>query len=109
MVDIWTLENGDNMTLSLDTPSDKQKQIAKRLRDMRLYQKLKQTTVAERSSVACSTLKRFEHTGEISLASLLRIALVLGALDDFDLLFRERETVSIENWIQPTTRKRGRA
>lgn len=97
------------MTLSLDTPGDKQKQVAKRFREMRLSQGLMQTTVAERAQVACSSLKRFEHTGEISLSSLVRIALVLGALDDFDNLFHTRENTSLENWIRPQTRKRGRS
>ncbi len=73
--------------LSLDSPHDKQMQVALRLKNIRLSQNLKQETVAERSGVSLSSLKRFEKIGEISLANLALISIVLGVLNDFDHLF----------------------
>ena len=50
--------------------------------------------------VPYSTLKRFEHTGEISLSSLIRIAFALGCAEDFDKLFAPGEQInSIEDII----------
>lgn len=94
--------------LSLDSPHDKQLQIAQRLKNLRLLQKLKQQSVAERSGMSVSALKRFESTGEISFGNLTRIALVLGALDDFDLLFKNENLGSIKDWNQPLP-QRGRS
>lgn len=50
----------------------------------RLSLDLARHTLAERSGVSESTIKRFEKTGEISLKALLNIALVLDCLDDFE-------------------------
>ncbi len=35
-----------------------------------------------------ASLRRFEQTGEIAIASLLKLAKVLGCLEDFNLLFK---------------------
>ncbi len=43
-----------------------------------------QEGLAKRAGVSWSSLKRFEYTGLVSLDSLLRLALVLGCLDDFE-------------------------
>ena len=64
--------------LSLSGPRDVQAQVAARFKRMRLQQGLKQSTVATRSGVSLSSIKRFEVSGEISFASLTRVALVLG-------------------------------
>lgn len=44
---------------------------------------LTQEGVANRSGVSWGSVKRFESTGQVSLESLLKIALVLDCLDDF--------------------------
>ena len=43
-----------------------------------------QKQLSERSGVSFGSIKRFETTGQVSLESLLKIALVLECLDDFD-------------------------
>ena len=48
---------------------------------------MSQRTLAERSGVSYGTLKKFERTGQISLTSLLKIALILDSLEDFQHLF----------------------
>ena len=72
------------MTISLKTPRDVQQELATRLKARRLSRNLTQQGLAERSGVSWGSLKRFEKTGLIALDSLLRLALVLDCLDDFD-------------------------
>ena len=73
--------------------------IATRIRARRREAKLSQTALAERSGVSLGSIKRFEGTGEISLASLLRIAVVLGYENDFNELFTRRNYQSIDDII----------
>lgn len=50
---------------------------------------LTQEGLASRAGMSWSSLKRFEYTGLISLESLLKLALILGCLDDFDGVCKE--------------------
>jgi transcriptional regulator with XRE-family HTH domain len=81
--------------------------VAKRAKAMRLAQNLSQRSMAERSGVSEASLKRFEHTGEIAFASLLKVSVVLGCMDDFDALFAPCQAVSIDE-IAKKRRVRGR-
>ena len=72
------------MPISLKTPRDVQRELAGRFKVRRLAMNLTQEGLAARSGVSWSSLKRFEHTGLIALDSLLKLALVLGCLSDFD-------------------------
>lgn len=69
------------------TPEQYLKAIALKARDRRLDLKLTQQGLAERAGVSLSTLKKFERTGKIAFASLLKLALVLNSLEDFKALF----------------------
>ena len=75
------------MDWMLRPPLDVQKDFARRARTLRIEQNLSQVSLAERIGVAVGTVKRFEKTGEIQFNHLLRMALVLGRLDEFDELF----------------------
>ncbi len=99
------------MALNLKSPNDYMQDLATKLRAARLVQNLSQAGLAKRSGVSLASLKRFESTGQISLESLLRLALVLGALGDFDSLFlaAQRPRVTLNEIIaESTSRKRGR-
>jgi len=72
------------MSIELKTPQDVQRELASRFKARRLAMNLTQEGLAARSGVSWSSLKRFEHTGLIALDALLRLALVLGCLADFD-------------------------
>lgn len=72
------------MSISLNTPRDVQRDLADRFKTRRLAVNLTQEGLAARSGVSWSSLKRFERTGLIALDSLLKLALVLGCLNDFD-------------------------
>ena len=72
--------------LSLQTPEEVKQSLAKRFKGFRLRKGWKQMTLAARSGVTLGSLKRFESLGEVSLASLLRLAHALGCLDEFNRL-----------------------
>ena len=72
----------------MSSPQEIGKHIAKQAQAKRLSLNLSQETLAERSGVSWGTLKKFERSGKISLESLLKLALALGCLQDFDSLFK---------------------
>jgi transcriptional regulator with XRE-family HTH domain len=72
------------MSIDSKTPHEVQQEIASRFKARRLSKNLTQEGLAKRSGVSWSSLKRFESTGLIALESLLKIALVLDCLADFD-------------------------
>ena len=68
--------------------------LASRAKSLRKTQGFSQAELAERSGVSLGSLKRFEHSGQISLDSLLKLAFTLKALDEFELLFPAKENPS---------------
>lgn len=75
------------MSFILKSQQEVIQDIALRAKDMRLKQNLTQEGLALRSGVSLGSIKRFERTGEISLKSLVDIALALGCMDNFEDLF----------------------
>lgn len=69
------------------TPSQVQLELAERFKKLRKYKKLSQSELADKSGVSLGSLKRFEHTGQISLESLLKLAHLFDRLDDFEEIF----------------------
>ena len=59
--------------------------------------KLTQKSLAKMSGVTYSSIKRFEQTGDISLANLLKIANAMDELDCFDKLFRRTKVTNIKD------------
>jgi len=66
------------ISVSMITASEMQKVIASRARDLRLELNLSQQTLSEKSGVSYGSLKKFEQTGQISLESLLKLAVRIG-------------------------------
>lgn len=62
-------------------------ELAMRLRQRRLDLGWSRRLLAERASVAESTLKHFERTGDIALSRLVRLATVLRVDDGLQALF----------------------
>lgn len=81
------------------SPSDVNKDIARRVQERRKEKKITQVQLSERSDVSLGSLKRFERTGEISLSSLVKIAFALGYENDFDELFSKKGYSSIQEVI----------
>ncbi|MCL2042693.1 MAG: helix-turn-helix domain-containing protein [Treponema sp.] len=75
---------------------DVKQALAQRVLARRREAKLSQSALAERSGVSLGSIKRFEGSGEISLASLVCIAAVLGYTADFDRLFERRNYQSLD-------------
>ena len=70
----------------LKSPSDVLGVVRSRFKQRRLALALTQAGLAARSGVTLGSLKRFETTGLIAFDSLLKLALVLDCLEDFDRL-----------------------
>lgn len=56
------------------------RQTADRFRELRKQRGYTQPQLAERAGVSLGSLKRFEQTGQVAFASLLRLAHVLDVL-----------------------------
>ena len=69
------------------------------MKSRRKEKKITQAMLAQYSAVSLGSIKRFERSGEISLSSLIKIALVLGCEDDFDSLFSEKDCGSVKEVI----------
>lgn len=61
--------------------------IVERVKERRKELKVSQKELSQKSGVSYASIRRFESTGEISFNSLLKIASVLNALADFNMLF----------------------
>ena len=96
---------------SLMLPPDVAGVLADRVRKLRLQREWKRSTLAERSGVSAASLKRFETTAKVSLASLLKLAHALGRLSEFADLLRPPQARSIDELEARSSepiRKRGR-
>ena len=99
------------ISVNMTTPQEMQKKIAYMLRAKRLALDLSQQTLSEKSGVSYGVLKKFERTGKISLESLLKLAMALGSMDDFNTLFSTDEcktALSLDQLMEDGTKKRGR-
>lgn len=72
--------------------------LTERVKKRRKEAKLTQKALAEKSGVSLSSLRRFETTGEIALASLLKIAGVLNCLSDFNKLFSQKIITDLKDY-----------
>lgn len=91
----------ENRALEFVTYYEKQLEIAKRFVTIRKSRKISQKRLSVLSGVSYASIRRFEKTGDISLASLVKLALALQLYDDIDGLFKGREEYkSIEDVIR---------
>jgi len=98
------------MINQLGNPIEIAQKLAERVRERRLEQNLTQSALAKRADMSLSSYRRFETTGEISLKSLVQIAVVLDATDEFANLFARKVYTSIDEVVATSkskTRKRG--
>jgi transcriptional regulator with XRE-family HTH domain len=96
------------LAINLFTPEQLKQLIAARMRTRRLYFNLSRESLEKKSGVSASTIKRFETTGEISLDALLRLAIILEALQEFNQLFPVKDPIASDFNVLPIKRKRGR-
>jgi transcriptional regulator with XRE-family HTH domain len=99
------------ISVNMMTPQEMQKIIAGQMRGLRLELNLSQQTLSEKSGVSYGSLKKFEQTGQISLESLLKLALVLGCMDGFRGMFAPKSSEKVlllDALLEDKKRKRGR-
>ncbi len=77
-------------------------EIAARLRALRLQRGWTQVEAAARSGMTLASYKRFERTGEIALASLLKIAMTFGQIDRLQALFQPPPFRSLDEAVSQT-------
>lgn len=90
----------EERALEFVTYYEKQLEISQRFKTIRKNRKVSQQRLSELSGVSYASIRRFEKTGDISLASLVKLALALQLYDDMDNLFKiQKEYKSIEDVI----------
>ncbi len=101
----------DNLIILDDfNPTAIIKKIAARLKQRRLHLNYTQVLLSEKSGVSLGSIKRFENSYKISLEHLLKLALVLDALDEFHNIFPVNNYNSINDIINTKkSNKRKRA
>lgn len=72
--------------------------ILERMKTRRKQMKLSQRQLSQKSGVTYASIRRFETTGDISLASLLKIAHALDALKDFESIFKGQAITSLKDY-----------
>ena len=97
MDNIFTIFNG-----TLKTPEAYLLQIALQEKTLRKKKKLSRAELSKKADVSYGSLKRFEETGNISLTSLLKLAIALECTAEFETLFRTGKPESIEEIINGT-------
>lgn len=79
-----------------DTPGKVAEALKERIRLRRKEWHYSQAELAKKSGVSFGSIKRFERFNEISLSSLLKIAMTLDCLSDFAALFSQPHYETIE-------------
>ena len=87
------------------TPVETQRLLANRFKSLRLTAGFKRSTIAKRSGVTESSLKRFEETGEISLKNLLLLSHAVDRLQEFGGLFQTLDARSLAELKASAVRK----
>ena len=89
-----------DVLLNFNNPNYLAKKIAENSKKTRINLNLTQQELSERSGVSLSSLKRFEQKAEISLASLLKIAIVLDATENIMSLFTKTHPETLDDYIK---------
>lgn len=82
--------------MQLKTESELAREIAGRIRAVRVTRGLTQAALSERSGISLGSYRRFEQTGRIEFVSLIRIAQVLHMDEDFESLFHRPPVQSLD-------------
>lgn len=94
-----------DLLLNQNNPNYLARKIAENSKKKRISCNFTQQELAERSGVSLSSLKRFEQKAEISLTSLLKIAIALDETETILSLFTETKATSIDDYLKENTLK----
>ena len=81
----------EEQALQFVTYDEKQMEIAKRFIAIRKSKKVSQQRLSILSGVSYASIRRFDKSGDISLASLVKLAIALRLYNDLDNLFKYRK------------------
>ena len=80
--------------------------LAQKHKVLRKQVGMTQSELAKRSGVSLGSIKRFEHTGQISLESLLKSVQILNRLSDFELILNPNNNLNhIDKLFSNRTKK----
>jgi len=79
------------------TPNGICRRVASNLRSRRKTRGFSQESLSRKSGVSLASLKRFENSGEISLSSLVKLAVVLACEEELTALFAGTTYSSIQD------------
>lgn len=85
--------------LNQKSPLEISKEISDKIKTARKKLKISQSVLAQKSGVSLGSIKRFETQYEISLISLIKMAIALDLDKDFDDLFSKKIYTSINEVI----------
>lgn len=85
--------------LNQKTPNEIVKNLTEKIKQRRKKLRISQQELAQKSGVSLGSIKRFETKYEISLQSLIKIAIALDLDRDFDNLFSAKTYASINEVI----------
>ena len=89
----------NNKFLNQKTPNEIAKSLTEKIKQQRKKLKISQENLAQKSGVSLGSIKRFETKYEISLSSLIKIAIALDLDRDFESLFTVKTYTSINEVI----------
>lgn len=78
------------MDLKFAKPSEVVAALCERLRKERLSQRMTQADVAARAGIGVNTVSNLEAGRSVAFESLVRVAMVLGRLQELDGLFKPK-------------------
>ncbi|MCQ2752789.1 MAG: helix-turn-helix domain-containing protein [Bacilli bacterium] len=84
--------------ISITTPEKMKLIILRNVIARRKERKISQIALAEKAKVSYGSIRRFEKTGEISLNSLLKIALALDCIEDFREVFSHAIITNLKDY-----------
>ena len=82
-----------------ETPDETILKLAMRLKNIRKRRNISQELLSKMSDVSFGSIKRFETTGQISLISLVKIAVALDVIEEIRSLFTQVEYLNIDEVI----------
>ena len=85
-----------------ETAEELDLKLAQRVRNIRKRRSISQEKLASMSGVSYGSVKRFESTGQISLLSLTKIAMVLDIADELRNIFSQVPYRDIKEVINET-------
>lgn len=98
---------GNMLAINFKVPGQILLDLGQRGKDARLRLNMSRKTLAERSGVAESSIKRFENTGLVSSASLVGILIALDRSADLEGVLVALSIASIRE-LDSKARRRGR-